>query len=82
MVPSVSATDTTKGGDTMRVTIIAVGALVAALLLVNRNSVGADTCSDACQKTYASCSKSCKQSDTDCFTKCINEKESCLAQCK
>ena len=66
----------------MRATIIVVGALIAALLIANRSTVGADTCSDACQKTYASCSKSCKQSDTDCFTKCINEQQSCLAQCK
>ena len=66
----------------MRATIIVVGALIGVLLIANRNNVAADTCSDACQKTYASCSKSCKASDTNCFTKCINKQESCLAQCK
>ncbi len=66
----------------MRVTIIVVGALLGALLFADHGTVGADTCSDACQKAYASCSKSCKQSNTDCFTKCINEQQSCLAQCK
>ena len=66
----------------MRTTIIVVGALIAAFLIANPVTVGADTCSDSCDKAYASCSKSCKASDTDCFTKCINEKQSCLAQCK
>ena len=66
----------------MRTTILVLGTLIAGLLIASHSSVGADTCSDACQKTYASCSKSCKQSDTNCFTKCINEKESCLAVCK
>jgi peptidoglycan hydrolase CwlO-like protein len=66
----------------MRATIIVVGALIGVVLIAGRNNVGADTCSDACDKADASCSKSCKASDTNCFTKCINEKESCLAQCK
>lgn len=66
----------------MRATILVVGALIAALLIASNSSVGAGTCSDACEKTYAACSKSCKPSNTDCFTKCINEKESCLAVCK
>ena len=66
----------------MRATIIVAGALIAALLIANSSTVGADTCSDTCKRAYASCSKSCKQSDTNCFTKCINEQESCLAQCK
>lgn len=66
----------------MRATILVVATLIAALLIASHSSVGADTCSDACEKTYAACSKSCKQSDTDCFTKCINEKESCLAVCR
>ncbi len=66
----------------MRLTIIVVGALLAALLIANRSPVGADTCSDACQAKYAACNKSCKKKGTDCFTKCINEQESCLIQCK
>ena len=66
----------------MRAMIIVIAALAMALLIANTSTVGADSCSDACQKTYASCSKSCKQSDTDCFTKCINQQQSCLAQCK
>ena len=66
----------------MRATILVVGMLTAVLLIAQRSTVGADSCSDGCQKTYTSCSKSCKQSDTDCFTKCINEQQSCLAQCK
>jgi hypothetical protein len=66
----------------MQATIIAIGALIAALFITASGAANADTCSDSCQKTYASCSKSCKQSDTNCFTKCINEKESCIAQCK
>ena len=66
----------------MRATIIVVGALIAAFLITNSRTAIADSCSDACAKTYASCSKSCKASDTDCFTKCINEQQSCLAQCK
>jgi hypothetical protein len=66
----------------MRATIIIVGALLAVLFVANRRDAGADTCSDACEKSYAACSKSCKASATDCFTKCINEKESCVAHCK
>ncbi len=66
----------------MRATIIVVSVLIGALLIMNPGRVTADTCSDACAKTYASCSKSCKKSDTNCFTKCINEQQSCLAQCK
>ena len=66
----------------MRATIIVVGALIAAVFSTTPGAAIADTCSDSCEKTYASCSKSCKQSDTNCFTKCINEKESCIVQCK
>lgn len=60
--------------------IIAAGALIGTLLMAQFGTTIADTCSDSCERAYASCSKGCKT--TDCFTKCINEKESCLALCK
>lgn len=62
--------------------IIVIGALIGALLIAHFGAATADTCSDSCDRAYASCSKSCKASDTNCFTKCINEKESCLVRCK
>lgn len=65
----------------MRATLVVAAALIGALLFAHVNRAGADSCSDGCDKAYASCSKSCKSSDTDCFTKCINEKNSCLARC-
>jgi hypothetical protein len=65
----------------MRRTLIVGAALIATLLVARFGTVGADTCSDACDKTYASCNKSCKESNTDCFTKCINEHNSCLSRC-
>jgi hypothetical protein len=71
--------ETEKGRLDMRIIILA-GALIGTLLVVQFRTTVADTCSDSCDRAYASCSKTCKT--TDCFTKCINEKESCLALCK
>ena len=65
----------------MRAHLIVVGALIAVLVAPFAVAI-ADTCSDGCEKKYASCSKSCKANDTDCFTQCINEKESCIATCR
>ena len=66
----------------MRAILVAIVALVAAFLVVQyRAAATADTCSDACDRAYATCAKSCKQSDTNCFTRCINEKNSCLVKC-
>ena len=61
--------------------LIVIATLIAAFLFMQRGAATADTCSDACDKAYASCTSSCKKNDTDCFTKCINEKNSCLVHC-
>ena len=65
----------------MRATLIAAAALIAAFLVAQLRPVGASSCSDSCDASYASCTKSCKASNTDCFTKCLNEKGSCLSKC-
>jgi len=61
--------------------LIVIATLIAAFLIMHRGAATADTCTDACDKAYASCAKSCKQSDTNCFTRCINEKNSCMVRC-
>lgn len=66
----------------MRAMLIVVAALIAAFIMMHRVAATADTCSDACDRTYAACTKSCNKSNTDCFTKCINEHDSCLVRCK
>ena len=66
----------------MRASIILIGMLTAAFLVVHAGRATADSaCSDSCQKAYAACANSCKKQNTNCFTKCINEQQSCLVRC-
>ncbi len=71
----------------MRVSIILIGVLTAALLVAQRGIAAAEdtACADACQKTYASCTAPCAKQKakkaTDCYTKCINAQQSCLVRC-
>ena len=62
--------------------LIVITVLIAAFLMMQRGAATADTCSDACEKAYASCASACKKADTNCFTRCINEKNSCMVRCQ